>query len=222
MPIRVKICGITRPDDARAAVELGADAIGLNLVPASPRCIEVPLAKAIARQISGRAAVVLVVQDPDPAWLARVLEEIPDAWIQFHGNEPASAVSSWGRPVIKAFRLKAASLDPVVQYARQVAGTGHPLNAVLCDAFVAGQGGGTGKTLPWGEWLRARPSGLPPLILAGGLTAENVARAIHVAQPYGVDVASGVETEPGRKDWSKMEAFIREARRALNQTLKDN
>lgn len=206
----VKVCGITQLDDALDAVRAGADAIGFNCVPSSKRYLEPARIRAITDRLrsEGGAAVigVAVVADIGPERAAALLDELGVERLQLHGDETEAEVLALGARAFKALRVGDAA-DVV----RARSFPGHPL---LVDAKVGGQLGGTGHTLDWGlvePLARARP-----LILAGGLTPDNVARAIEVVRPWGVDVASGVEVagDPRRKDAEKMRRFISAARSA--------
>lgn len=202
MPVRVKICGITNPEDALRAVEAGADALGFVFAP-SPRRINPEQAAAILRVLPPFVTTVGLVVDQDPR---PILEACPVDLIQFHGSETPETVAALGRRSVKAFRLREeADLFELERYSAA--------GAYLLDAYVPGVAGGTGHRFPWRLALLAKQFGRP-VIVAGGLTPENVADCIRTAQPYGVDVSTGVESAPGKKDPAKLRDFIAAARDA--------
>jgi phosphoribosylanthranilate isomerase len=211
--LRIKICGITNTTDSEKATLLGADAIGLNFYPQSPRCIDGATAAAILRELPPFVdAVALFVNLP--------LQQISDVLqpfgrlrtFQWYGeNHQPGDTSPYQR--IAAFSVRdQEDLRGIERYLDQCRSSGFLPAAVLADAHVPGQYGGTGRTAPWELLADFRPC--VPLILAGGLTAENVAEAVRIVRPYAVDVASGVEQSPGRKDVEKMRRFIGNAREA--------
>jgi phosphoribosylanthranilate isomerase len=200
VPVRVKICGITSVEDALIAVEAGADALGFAFAP-SPRRITPTLAAEIVQQLPPFITTVGLVVDEDPA---PILEQCPLDVIQFHGSEPPERVSAVPR-AIKAFRVRdSADLAALPAY---------PTAAWLLDAYVSGVAGGTGQQFPWQLAVEAKRFGRP-IIVAGGLTPENVAGCVAEVRPYGVDVSTGVEASPGRKDAAKLRDFISAARSA--------
>jgi phosphoribosylanthranilate isomerase len=205
MSLWIKICGVTSTDDARRAVEAGADAVGVNLVPSSKRFVDEGTAYAIVDAVGGNAQVVAVVADRAPDELRALADRLELRSLQLHGNEGPELVTALAPLAYQAVRI--ASPEDVVR-ARTFAGS-----RLLVDAKVGGALGGTGHTFDWSlviELARERA-----LVLAGGLTAENVAAAVEQVRPYGVDTASGVEGEsPRRKDPAKMARFVKEARRA--------
>jgi phosphoribosylanthranilate isomerase len=208
-PFRVKICGITRPEDASMAAGAGADAIGLNFYPGSPRCVTLEQAQAIAAAMPAGVARVGVFVNADLAEMRRIADSVPLDYVQLHGDEPPQAIAALDVPVIRAFRCGSAGLMPVGLYLEACRQAGRLPAAVLIDAYAPGAFGGTGQTLDWPALAAGREhlAGLP-LILAGGLTAENVAAAIAAARPDGVDTASGVESSPGVKDAARVRAFV--------------
>ncbi len=212
--MKIKICGVTTPEDARTAALLGADAIGLNFHPPSPRFISHETAAVILAELPPFVeAVGVFVNRP----LAEIVEEVRLlsrlASIQWHGQERELA-SECSLPLIAAFGVRSPdSLAEITSYLDVCREHGRLPVAVLVDAHVPGQHGGTGRTAPWELLASFRPG--VPVILAGGLTPENVAEAVRVVRPYAVDVASGVESSPGRKDAEKMRRFIENARAAL-------
>ncbi len=201
MRTRVKICGITRPEDAIEAARLGADAVGLVFYPASPRAVTAQQARAIVERLPPFITVVGLFVDAQPTEIATILDAVRLDTLQFHGNEKAAECGRYGRPYIKALRMR-----PEVDVA--ACAHDHPGSAaLLLDAHVEGVPGGTGLTFDWSQV----PAGLDkPLILAGGLTPENVADAIRRIWPYAVDVSGGVESARGIKDHRKMAKFINE------------
>jgi len=212
----IKICGITTVDDALMAAEAGADAIGLNFYPRSPRYVAPDVARRIADAVSGRVTRVGVMVDPTEEDLSLVNVELD--LIQLHGNEPLALVDLLNRAVgvVKAFRIGPEGLRPVVAYLEELHRFGGLLRGVLFDACQPGQLGGSGKQADWTA-IKGYPSQRwhPPFILAGGLTPDNVAIAIQTLHPAGVDTASGVERSPGRKDPLLVGRFVREARAAF-------
>jgi phosphoribosylanthranilate isomerase len=204
MPVRVKICGITNAADAHAAFALGADAIGLNFYPGSPRAVTSAGAREIIAGLPRGACVVGVFVNAPRRHISAVAGEVGLSAIQFHGDEPPEDCLDWGDLlVIKA--LPAEGPEPLATRAGR-----YPMAFLLVDAPSAVYGG-TGCTFDWStaaELPRSR------LVVAGGLTAENVAAAVHMLRPVAVDVASGVERSPGIKDHEKLKAFIGAAKTA--------
>lgn len=203
MRTRVKICGITRPEDARAAALAGADAIGLVFHDASPRAVGAGRAADIVAALPPFVSVVGLFVDAPAARIESVLSQVRLDCLQFHGNESPAECERFPLPYIKVARIRA-GFD-LIQYA---VGYRHA-RAILVDAYVPGQPGGTGRTFDWG----LLPESLPlPLILSGGLAPENVASAVRAVRPWAVDVSSGVESAPGHKDAGKVLQFIEEVR----------
>lgn len=203
--VRVKICGITNVRDARMAARLGADALGFNFYKGSQRYIKPERAKAIIASLPPFITNVGVFVDAAPEEIIEIVRLAGLDAVQFHGDERPSEVHSInGVRRIKAIR---------VQDARDIARCRrYRVEAYLLDAYVPDKPGGTGEKF---NWELAREAGeFGPIILAGGLNPANVADAIEIAQPYAVDVASGVEIDPGKKDATLVEAFIQEARAA--------
>jgi phosphoribosylanthranilate isomerase len=213
MRTRVKICGITRVEDGVAATREGADAIGLNFWPGTPRRVSLDQALAIARSVPPFVTVVGLFVDPTPEAVRGALDKIPLDLLQFHGDEPADFCASFGRPYIKAVPV-VPGVD-LLQYAARYADA----HGLIFDAFEpGGLPGGTGRTFDWNELPDALHR---PLILSGGLTPQNVGEAIRVARPWAVDVSSGVEEtgedglpRKGIKSAARIAAFIREVRNA--------
>lgn len=203
--MRVKICGITSVEDARLAVEAGADALGLVFYPPSPRNVSPQQAAEIARAVSPFAVLTGLFVDAHPAQVEAVLDQVPLNLLQFHGNENAPYCRQFHRPYIKALRMKP-ELDPLEAMAAFPDARG-----ILLDAYRKGVPGGTGDTF---DWQRVPQGSGRQIVLAGGLNPQNVAAAIAEAQPDAVDVSGGVEAAPGRKDAAKVHEFIRAARAA--------
>jgi phosphoribosylanthranilate isomerase len=206
MSVRVKICGITSVADALACVDAGADAVGLNLVPASRRCVTEEEAIVITRAVGARSLVVLVVADLRPAAMAELLKRVGAGCLQLHGDEAPRALLPLLPHAYKAVRIASAQ-----DVARARA---YPGEYLLVDAKVRGELGGTGASFDWG--LVAALAQERKLVLAGGLTPENVAAAIRIVHPDCVDVASGVEApgDPRTKDLARVRAFLTAAREA--------
>ncbi len=200
MRTRVKICGITRAQDALEAVKQGADAIGLVFYPKSPRNVSAAQAAEIVSQIPAFVTVVGLFVDAEPAFIQEVISSVKLDLLQFHGDETPSACRQYSRPYMKAIRVKNGT--NLVQYAVDYADA----RALLLDAFAEGVPGGTGLVFDWS----LIPQNLPlPIVLAGGLNAENVGVAIEQVRPYAVDVSGGVEASKGIKDAAKIAAFMR-------------
>jgi len=201
---RVKICGITSAEDAAAAVDAGADALGLIFVPGTPRCVAPDVAAGILEAVPPLVATVGVFVDHPLEEVLRIISVLGLHAVQLHGQEPAAYSRRIPVPVIRALRVRdAASLHPLETY---------PAHAFLLDAYVEGLPGGTGTPISWDLALRAK--GGKPVILSGGLRPETVAQAVRLVRPYGVDVSSGVEASPGRKDHRKVREFIVNVRQA--------
>jgi phosphoribosylanthranilate isomerase len=211
--LRIKICGITTEADAEEAALLGADAIGLNFYEQSLRCIDLPTAESILRALPPFVDPVGLFVNLPLAVIAETLRGLARIrTIQWYG-EKHEAWDPHPFQLIAAFSVREeGDLCAVNQYLNCCRQTDRLPAALLVDAHVAGQYGGTGQKAPWHLLADFRPG--VPLILAGGLTPENVAEAIRIVRPYAVDVASGVEQGPGRKDREKMRRFIDNARNA--------
>jgi phosphoribosylanthranilate isomerase len=204
MSVKVKICGVTTPEDAEAAVRCGADAIGLNFYLKSPRVVTVSRAKEVVRSLGPNACAVGVFVNAPREEIAYAVEVVGLRAIQLHGDETPEDCAGWeGLTVIKA--LAAASRGELAARAARYA-----VDYVLLDTPRPSYGG-SGQTFDWAVAAEI-PAGR--LVLAGGLTPSNVAAAIRAVHPAAVDVASGVEAHPGRKDHGKVEAFIRAAKAA--------
>jgi phosphoribosylanthranilate isomerase len=201
---RVKICGITRPDDLHAALAAGADAIGFVFYPPSPRFVDIQRAAALIKRVPPFVACVGLFVNAEPHAVADVLAAMPLDLLQFHGDEDVRYCERFSKPYVKAARM-APGLD-LVEFARTFASA----QGILLDAYVESYGG-AGETF---DWSRV-PESLPlPIILSGGLTADNVGEAIRVVHPWAVDVSSGVESAKGIKDASKITAFVAAVRSA--------
>jgi phosphoribosylanthranilate isomerase len=203
--VKVKICGITSVADAQSAVNAGADAIGLMLYEGSPRRVSMDAAREIAGSLPPSVIRVGVFVDPRPSDVFAAIQHCGLTLLQFHGAETPEFCRQFGIMTMKAFRVKSAeSLAPLQAFAT---------DAFLLDSCVPDKLGGSGQTFNWKLAVEAKKFGRP-IFLAGGLTAENVADAIRSVEPFGVDVSSGVEFSPGRKDPEKIRAFIAAARGA--------
>jgi phosphoribosylanthranilate isomerase len=198
--IQVKICGITRIEDARSAVAHGCDAIGLVFYAPSPRYVDPAAASAIVAALPPFVSAVGLFVNADPAYVREVLAQVRLDLLQFHGDETPEYCRQFGVPYLKAVRVRPET--NLLQYAAAYADA----KALLLDAYVSGTPGGTGTTFDW----TLIPQDLPkPVILAGGLDAENVSEAINQTHPYAVDVSGGVERQKGIKDAGKIAAFMR-------------
>jgi phosphoribosylanthranilate isomerase len=214
-PLRVKICGVTNPDDVAACVAAGADAVGINFHPASPRYVDPRKAQPLLRSIPPLLNAVGVFVELPFRQIAALAYQLGLRGVQVHG-EPREIADPFPFSLIAAFRVRdRGNLADIDTYMKRCADAGYLPGAVLIDAFVEGQHGGTGRTAPWELLSNFRPG--VPWILAGGLTPGNVGEAIRLLRPDGVDVASGVESSPGRKDPAKVRAFVERAREAANQ-----
>ena len=203
MSVVVKICGVRTPEDARAAVDAGADLLGLNFVPSSPRYLDPTDARAVARAVPGTPLVGVFV-DAERDDVARIVDDLGLAGLQFHGDELPVYCRGWSPWTIKALRARPG--DDVAARAAT-----YDTTYVLLDSLVAGREGGTGMALD-----PSAAAGVPPdrLFMAGGLRPDTVAEVVRRVRPYGVDVASGVERSPGVKDHGKIQEFIRRAKAA--------
>lgn len=202
----VKICGITNIQDALDAAHLGADALGFNFFPKSPRYIDPAKAKDIICQLPPFVTAVGLFVNEEPARVGEIADLCGIDVLQFHGDETPEYCAAFNRRVIKAFRIREREdLD----YLRAF-----NVSACLLDAWSENTYGGTGKTFNWDLASEAR--GMGRIILAGGLTPGNVAEAVGAVGPYAVDVASGVESEPGKKDRRRIAEFIRNAKGAVS------
>jgi phosphoribosylanthranilate isomerase len=202
--VRVKVCGVTTAEDALASVEAGADAIGINFAPASPRCVSHAVAREIVSALPAGVLTVGVFVDAAEHALRVAISETGIRCVQLHGDEIPELVAKFLPHAYKAIRVRGReSLALVASF---------PGDYILLDAYVPGIAGGTGATFDWS--LAAEVARARKLTLAGGLTPRNVAEAVRAVQPFCVDVASGVESSPGRKDRDKLRAFVSEAKGA--------
>jgi len=212
----VKICGITTVDDALMVADAGADAIGLNFYPRSPRYVAMSDAVAIVRALPPTVVRVGLFVNAASEDVCCSFDTLGLDLIQLHGDEPPSFLSQLGpRPVMKAFRIGPSGLAPVREFLDECGRLGCRPRFVLLDALVTGAYGGTGKLADWSAAQEYRhDDSLPPMVLAGGLTPTNVAEAIRSTGTRAVDTASGVESSPGRKDSEAVKAFVRSAKAA--------
>jgi phosphoribosylanthranilate isomerase len=202
--VRIKICGITSVEDATLAVNAGADAIGLVFYEASPRAVSIEQAAKIAHAVGPFVTVVGLFVNANEAYVNQVLAHVRLHVLQFHGDEPQAFCELFQRPYLKAIRM-----HPALNVADAIAA--YPsASAILLDAYRAGVPGGTGETF---DWQRVPATSVRPLVLAGGLTPENVTQAIAATHVYGVDVSGGVESSPGKKDKEKVTTFIINAKK---------
>ena len=205
MPVKVKICGITNLPDAQAAAEAGADVLGFVFYEGSPRFVSFDAAAEIIRELPPFIIKVGVFVNAAEDFVLRAVRDCGLNLLQFHGDETPDYCLQFGLMSMKAFRVRdASSLEAVRHY---------PTDAWLLDAYNPDKLGGTGEAFNWDLAREAQTWGRP-IFLAGGLTPENAGEAIRRAQPYGLDVSSGVEVSPGRKDHSKIRAFIQAAAQA--------
>jgi len=196
---RVKICGITQPQDALYAVQLGVDALGLVFYEKSPRNVSLEQAQMIVNSLPAFITVVGLFVNAEPQWIRHVLAQVHLELLQFHGEETPEYCASFDRPYIKALRMQEnVDIGNFIQHY-------HQARAILLDSYVPGVKGGTGVAFDW----QKIPAHLPKaVILAGGLTPENVQHAIATVHPYAVDVSGGIESSKGIKDKAKMTAFM--------------
>ena len=200
---RIKICGLRDPEHARLAARTGADAVGLVFYGPSPRYVQVHEAAAVAAVLPPYVMAVGLFVDAPEDEVRKVLAAVPLHMLQFQGDEPAEFCGRFGVPYVRAVRM-APGVD-LLEWAHRFAGA----RALLLDAHVPGEAGGTGTRFDWAHL----PPGLPiPVILSGGLTPANVARAVREVKPWAVDVSSGVESTRGTKDPAKIVEFIRSVR----------
>jgi len=204
MRTRIKICGLTRESDVDAAVSAGADAIGFVFYPPSPRAVSIPRAAELMRRLPPFVTAVGLFVNADRSVVHQHMDELPLQCLQFHGEESEPDCNMWGVPYLKAARVKP-GVD-LLEYAASY----RSAQGILLDAWVEGYGGG-GKVFDWG----LIPGNLSkPMILSGGLDADNVSEAVRRVKPWAVDVSSGVEQAKGIKDAAKIAAFIAGVRNA--------
>jgi phosphoribosylanthranilate isomerase len=195
--VRVKICGITNIEDAVAALEAGADAVGFNFYAPSPRFVGPEIAADIVARLPGSVCAVGVFVNAPRQDIEQIARRVGLTALQFHGDEDPRFCRSWPHKIIKAVRVRDSS--------GAAAARAYAVDFILVDAYVEDRFGGTGRRIAL-EYLEGFDRGR--LILAGGLTPENVADAVRAVRPFGVDVASGIERAPGKKDWDLMRRFI--------------
>lgn len=197
--VRIKMCGMTREEDIRYAVSLGVDAIGLIFYPGSSRYVTIEHARSIVRDLPPFVDVVAVVVNPLQTDLEDIISEIPVQWIQFHGDEPPEFCARFRKPYIKSVAALSTQLIEQSMKLHKSA------SAILLDTPSLTQRGGVGRVFDWDVIPEKRNK---PVILAGGLDALNVKRAVSLTRPYAVDVCSGIETAPGIKDHGQMLEFV--------------
>ncbi len=203
---KVKMCGVTNLDDAQAAVEAGADAVGFVFYRTSPRYVEPTVVKGIVASLPPFVIPVGVFVNEEAKVVRDLMDDCGLSLAQLHGDETALYCETLGRPALKAIRLRdRASLSALAEYQGRAG-----VRGLVIDTFSAETYGGTGQVVDWG--LAAEVAKASRILLAGGLTPENVGEAIRKVRPYGVDVSSGVEASPGKKDHEKVRAFIRAVR----------
>lgn len=211
-PLRVKICGVTTPVDVAACAAAGADAVGVNFYPGSPRYVDPRQSQPLLRSIPPLIAGVGVFVGLPFRQITAMAYQLGLRTIQFHGDD-REPVDPFPFSLVVAFRVRdRQSLSEIDSYLDRCRAVNQLPAAIMVDAFVEGKEGGTGETAPWNLLADYRPG--VPMILAGGLTPDNVAEAIRTVQPDGVDVASGVEISPGCKDPDKVKRFVANAREA--------
>ena len=198
MRTRVKVCGITNIEDALAAAQAGADAIGLVFYAKSPRAVTAEQAAKIVAALPPFVTTVALFVDARADEVQQILQQVPIDLLQFHGDESPEFCISFQRPYIKALRMQ-----PGIDITQQ-ANMHRSALGILLDAWVPGVPGGTGQTFNWNDI----PSLAQPLVLAGGLTPDNVQQAITQVSPWAVDVSGGLEMSKGRKDHAKVQAFM--------------
>ncbi len=206
MSVRVKVCGVTSVADAILAVQYGADLVGLNFYPPSPRCVSLPTALEIRAAIPEGVWCVGVFVNAEREWIASLARQLALQAVQFHGDEGEVDLRGWSCATIKAVRVRSDESFPEWEQ--------FPADYLLLDTHRPGRYGGTGEAFAWERAAALPPQYVSRLILAGGLTPQNVATAVRALRPWAVDVASGVESAPGRKDPEKLRAFITNAKTA--------
>lgn len=208
MRTRVKICGFTRAEDAVIAAGLGVDAIGLVFYEPSPRNLTIEQAVAITQKLPAFVSVVGLFVNAEPAFIKAVLQQVSLDCLQFHGDELPEACRLYGKPYLKAIRMKTDT--HLAEWSRDYSDAA----GLLLDAYHPGLQGGTGCGF---DWDLIKNQGRLPIILAGGLSPDNVALAVQQVRPYALDVSSGVESAKGIKDAQKMAEFIKKTNRATEQ-----
>jgi phosphoribosylanthranilate isomerase len=202
---RIKFCGMTRLQDIACAAQLGVDAIGLIFAPRSPRRLELAQARPLRAALPPFVAPVALLMDADPSQVQTIVQTLRPALLQFHGSEAPQDCARWGVPYLKAVPMA------IPEGAAIYAGRYPDAAGFVFDSHGAGEPGGSGRAFDW----HALPRQLArPLLLAGGLTPENVYDAVRTVRPWAVDVSSGIESAPGEKDEDRMRRFVAEVRRA--------
>jgi phosphoribosylanthranilate isomerase len=207
-PPRVKVCGLTSVGDALAAVNAGADAIGIVFYEPSPRNVSIDIAEQIVRAVGPFVTTVGLFVNASEEAVNAVLQSVPLQLLQFHGNESAEYCEVFQRPYMKAIRLKP-GIDVLQEISRYTSAV-----AILLDTYKKGLPGGTGETFDWKQ-VPTQIERKLPLVLAGGLRPDNIQQAVDSTMPYGVDVSGGVEFSPGKKDPRKITQFINNVHRAF-------
>lgn len=205
--VRIKMCGMTRADDAAAAAALGVDAIGLIFAPQSPRRLLLQQARDISAAVPPMVARVALFMDQPADQVRAVVDALQPELLQFHGREADSWCRQFGRPWLKAIAMAGDKACGLADYPHAA--------GLLLDGHAPGEAGGSGRSF---DWSRVPVAARQPLILAGGLHAGNVAEAIRLARPYAVDVSSGVESAPGIKDRARMVDFVRAVASATRES----
>lgn len=206
---RIKVCGLTRPEDVRAAVELGVDAIGLVFYPPSKRSLDLSHARALRELVPAFVDVVTLFVNPSAQDVQQVIDTVKPDLLQFHGEEPPGFCERFGMRYMKGFRVGAPGLDTPSGLARHCAAYAQA-SAWLFDSYSGGYGGsGTSFAPALLAQVQEGSAGARPLVLAGGLSAANIATFLATVRPYAVDVSSGVEDAPGLKNTDKIRAFVR-------------
>ncbi len=204
MRTRVKICGISGCEDAKLVVDAGVDAVGLVFYEKSPRFVTIEVAAEISQVIPAFVSRVALFKDAEQQMIESVLERVEIDLIQFHGSETADYCEQFNRPYIKALGMKGTEHD--VSYLLANVEKYQSAKALLLDGHAPGEAGGSGESFDWASIAAVDK----PIVLAGGLTPDNVKQAIDLAQPFAVDVSSGVESSPGIKDKDKVAAFMKQ------------
>ena len=205
MRTRIKFCGLTRPGDVRLAVEMGVDALGFVFAPGSPRRLAPDEVEGLRQPVPPLVDVVALFMNNPGSEVSTAIKALRPSLLQFHGSEDDAFCRGFGLPFIKTLPMGAGAADAARARKRYPSAS-----AFLLDGHAPGQPGGSGERF---DWTTIPPLG-KPVFLAGGLTADVVGQAIRIARPYAVDVSSGIEAEPGRKDGGRMQQFVDEVRRA--------
>lgn len=216
---RIKICGVTRPDDAALVSEAGADAIGLNFYPGSRRAIDLARAREVIAELDDQVVRVGLFVNATSDAIRQAHGELGLGLVQLHGDEtPEQLAELSDLPVMRALRCGPNCMQEVGDYLQRCRGLGCSPQMVLLDAFQPGTYGGTGRTADWSQIAAQREVlGSVPLVLAGGLTSDNVAEAISTVRPQAVDTSSGVESKPGQKDRRHVFDFVQAAQAAFDR-----